>query len=151
MVMASGKSFLANQKIIKKSTSQKTYFFRPIFSIWRKKSKKRQKWGSFWVPPGVILRAFFSDLFFHVFWLFFDEKIKKKWKSWFGYVNYSVSWGSPGWKKQEKLWKITLKKTSIFHEKSTPYRVKKLGQNKNTIKIDEKTWTGHFVNPRVDF
>ena len=55
-------------------------------------------------------------------------------------------------KKKENLWKITLKKTSIFHENSTPNRVRKLSQTKHAIKITQKIrpaalWrsTGRFL------
>ena len=95
---------------------------------------------AFWVPPGVIFWCFSMALFFHRFLVIFRWKNYKheKSRSVSRYVNYDVSWGSPGWKKREKLWKITLKKTSIFHENSTPNRVRKLSQTKHAIKITRK-------------
>ena len=54
-------------------------------------------------------------------------------------------------KKARETLENHIEKNNDFHEKSTPYRVKKTDQNKNTIKIGEKMLPGHFVNPQVDF
>ena len=145
--------FFAIPKICQKIDPPNTYLLGAIFANLTKIAKKTFKMRSFWVPPGVIFWCFSRALVFHRILVIFRCKNykHKKSRSVSRYVNYDVSWGSPGWKERENLWKLAMKNTSIFHEKSTPYRVKKTDQNKNTIKIDEKMLPGHFVNPQVDF
>ena len=107
----------------------------------RKIGKKTFKMRSFWVPPGVIFWCFSRALVFHRIFVIFRWKNYKheKSRSASRYVNCDVSWGSPGWKKWEKLWIFALKKPSIFHWTWTQYRVKKMSQTKCATKISQST------------
>ena len=77
------------------------------------------------------------------FWSFFSEKMKKhkKRKSSFRIVKYSVSWGSPCWKKQATMRKNASFFSLIFHrffEKIRRKIVQKAWKPALCTKIDEK-------------
>ena len=132
-------------------------------------SKNRLFWH-FW---GVlaILRPFFDDFgsilgspgghfstflageifsrFFHRF-LEKNQKLKKR-KSSFRIVKYSVSWGSPCWKKCEGDLKKTSFFSSIFHPKSTKNRSKNRGKRRSQQKSMKKRSLGRLFGEKVDF
>ena len=152
-VVASGISFLAIQKIIKKSTSQKINFFGIFWHFQRFFDRFFTILGLFWGPREVIFRFFwqvnFSVVFFSIF-LKKKQKLKKR-RSSFHIVKYSVSWGSPCWKNCEEGLKKTSFFSSIFHPKSTENQSKNRGKRHSQQKSMKKRFLGRLFWEKVDF
>ena len=90
-----------------------------------------------------------ARLFFH---RFFGKNLKlKKQKSSFRIVNYSVSWGSPCWKKCKGGLKKTVFFSLIFHPKSTTNQLKNRGKRYSQQKSMKKRSLGRLFWENVDF
>ena len=125
--MTPGSDFLAIQKIIKKSSPQKSSLFRfwahfgaPLASFWA-------ILGSQKAPKGDMFTYFFRCIFGPGFWSMFSLKNEKskKWKSVFRPVNIDRLWGSPCPKKCKDVSKKSNEKNNVFSVE-------------NRWKIDEK-------------
>ena len=134
-----GHVFCDSKTLSKNRPTKHTPFGAYFRQVKQNNGKKRWNEDHFGSLLGSFCELFSVTYCFMFFGYFSTKKNKKnkKWKSGFGYVNYSVSWGSPGWKKIRKLWKFTTKKTSIFDWKSIRFPVKKMSQTKYAIKITQ--------------
>ena len=109
--------------------------------------------GPFWVPVGSCFWWFFWVQFCTQFLTIFPQKYQKlkKRKSSFRIVKYSVSWGSPVWKKHARMWKNTSVFSLFFHEKSTKNQSKNREKRHLPQKSTKKRSLEHPFSPKVDF
>ena len=100
-------------------TLQKTTMFRFFTQSGRLLTQFLVIWGCQRAPAEDIFAYFFGCLFRLGFLTIFYQKIQKmkNGKSWFRYIIYSVSWGSPCPEKCKDVYKKTTKKTTIFCSK----------------------------------
>ena len=108
--------FFRSQKIIKKRTSQKTFFSWIWDDVWTPACTNLTILTSKNGPWEAILCAFSWSCFSTVFWSHFVEKMlnSEEWKSSFRYVNSGVLWRSPCCAKCERSQTKTNETTSFF-------------------------------------
>ena len=151
--MTPGSDFLAIQKIIKKSSPQKSTIFRfwahfgaPLASFWAILESQK-------APKGDIFTYFFRCIFGPGFWSIFSLKNEKskKWKSVFRPVNIDRSWGSPCPKKCKDVSKKATKKTTIFQSKIDEKSMKKWVAAPFSAKIEKIAVLGAQFPSKIDF
>ena len=131
----------------------KNYFFGPFWRFSGCPNSIFINFGSILGPSWAIFRWIFWVHFCTQLLIVFstkNQKLKKR-KSSFRIVKYSVSWGSPVWKKHARLWKNTSVFSSIFHEKSTKNPSKNREKRHLPQKSIKKRSLEHPFSQKVDF